>query len=149
MKRTRSRLALRVALSGTLLIGLMAIGAPQIREIIKILGVGAAVRQFGPELNRQFNRIAGREDTAQQATKVVPIITVGVNSTGAIGAAQVMGPRSQVERVQAVASPEATIFGREIRIRAMIPVSSADFKTLSDLKAVDNVGVSGIVDLKL
>jgi hypothetical protein len=145
MKRTIAR----VALSVSLMAGLAAIGAPQIREIIKILGVGAAVRQFGPEINKQFNRITGHEDTAERATKTVPIITIGISSTSAIGAAQVMGPRRLVDQVQAVASPEATLFGKEIRIRAMIPVSSSDFRALADLKKVEGVGVSGIVDLKL
>jgi hypothetical protein len=79
----------------------------------------------------------------------VPIITVGVkNARGAIGAAQVVGTKAQVQRVQAVASPEVSMFG-EINLRAMIPVDSTNVTDVKSIKAVDGVGVSGIVDLKL
>jgi hypothetical protein len=40
------------------------------------------------------------------------------------------------------------MFG-EINLRAMIPVDSVDITNAKDIKAVDGVGVSGIVDLKL
>ena len=74
-------------------------------------------------------------------------MTVGIGRSSAIGAAQVMGPKSLVDKVKAVASPEAELFGREIRIRALIPTSN---KTITDkFETVDGVGVSGIVDLKL
>jgi hypothetical protein len=51
--------------------------------------------------------------------------------------------------VQAVASPEADLFGREIRIRALIPVDSIDITNPRDINGVQGVGVTGIVDLKL
>lgn len=130
-------------------LGIAAVGTTQIKEVIKILGVGAAVKQFGPDINREFNRLTGHKDTDSSYTKVVPIITVGLNkSKGAIGAAQVMGSRRNVQKVQAVASPEANLFG-EIGIRALIPVDSTNITDPKDIKAVDGVGVSGIVDLKL
>jgi hypothetical protein len=126
-----------------------AMAAPQIKQVIKILGVGAAVKQFGPDINREFNKLTGHKDTNASYTKVVPIITVGVkNSRGAIGAAQVMGTKANVQKVQAVASPELSMFG-EINLRAMIPVDSMDVTDAKNIKAVDGVGVSGIVDLKL
>ena len=121
----------------------------QVREIIKVIGVGAAVRQFGPEINRAFNNLTGHSDTNARFSKVVPIISVGLNSRDAIGAAQVMGTRTQVQKVQAVASPEADLFGREIKIRALIPVDSIDITNPRDINGVPGVGVTGIVDLKL
>lgn len=146
MKTNRTkRIWLAAGLTGLL----MAASYGQIREIIKIVGVGAAVRQFGPEINRAFNNLTGHRNTNQRYSKVVPIISVGLNSRDAIGAAQVMGTRSQVERVQAVASPEADLFGREIRIRALIPVDSIDITNPRDINGVPGVGVTGIVDLKL
>lgn len=126
-----------------------AIAAAQIMEAIKIIGVGAAVKQFGPQINREFNKMTGHKDTDRSFTKVVPIITVGLNTRGAIGAAQVMGSRSNVQKVQAVAAPEVDLFGREIKIRALIPVSSTNITDPKKISAVDGVGVSGIVDLKL
>jgi hypothetical protein len=126
-----------------------AVGSGQIREAIKIIGVGAAVKQFAPEINRQLNRLTGHTDTQAKHSKVVPIITVGLNTRGAIGAAQVMGSKRQVDKVQAVAQPELDLFGREIKIRALIPVDNLNITDPKKIKAVDGVGVSGIVDLKL
>lgn len=121
----------------------------QVREIIKVIGVGAAVRQFGPEINKAFNSLTGHSDTNSRYSKVVPIISIGLNSRDAIGAAQVMGTKTQVQKVQAVASPEADLFGREIKIRALIPVDSIDITNPRDINGVPGVGVTGIVDLKL
>ncbi len=123
-------------------------GAGQIKQVIKVLGVGAVVDRFGGDINKEFNKITGHEDTNKSYTKVVPILTVGLGSRGAIGAAQVMGSKSNVEKVRAVASPEIEMFG-EIHLRALIPVSTTNVTDSKNLKAVDGVGVSGIVDLKV
>lgn len=140
---------LRIASILSVLVLLTAIAAPQLKQAIKIIGVGAAVKQFGPQMNKEFNKLTGHKDSAVRFTKVVPIITIGVkNARGAVGAAQVVGTKTQVQKVQAVASPEVSMFG-EINLRAMIPVDSVDITKADDIKAVDGVGVSGIVDLKL
>ena len=137
----------KVALvAGVTLLG-AAVAAPQIKQIIKVVGVGAAVKQFGPEINRAINKLANNKDTATTTTKVVPIISAGINSRQAIGAAQVMGPKAKVAQVQAVAQLEQDLFGREVKIRAMIPVSSTN--VVQNIKKVEGVSVSGIVDLKL
>ncbi|MCU0316584.1 MAG: hypothetical protein MUC92_08325 [Fimbriimonadaceae bacterium] len=140
-------LRILVVLGATLAVA--AIAAPQVREAIKIFGVAAAVRQFSPDINRAINGLSGHKDSDSAFTKVVPIITVGINSRNAVGAAQVTGSRRNVERVQAVAAPEADLFGREIRIRALIPVGVSEVRNRDDIKAIQGVGVSGIVDLKL
>jgi len=126
---------------------LTAIGASQVKELIKIIGVGAAVKQFGPQINTAINKLSSHTDTTTRATKVVPIISAGIDSRKAIGAAQVMGPKSLVDKVQAVAQLEQDLFGREVKIRAMIPVESQDI--VKNIRKVDGVGISGIVDLKL
>ena len=139
----------RISVVVAVLLAATAMGAPQIRQIIKILGVGAAVKQFGPDINKEFNKLTGHKDTAASYTKVVPIITVGIRGArGAIGAAQVMGAKANVDKVKAVASPELSMFG-EINLRAMIPIDSMNVGDPKNIKAVDGVGVSGIVDLKL
>ncbi len=135
-----------VVLAATL--GLSVLGFGQIKEIIKILGVGAAVKQFGPDINKAINGLTSHKDTNTSFTKVVPIITIGLNTRGAIGAAQVMGSKKNVEKVKCVASPEGELFG-EIHIRALIPIATDNPTDAKNLKAVDGVGVSGIVDLKL
>lgn len=144
MKKNRL-LKVGIVLAATL--GISAIAMPQLKEVIKVVGVGAAVQRFGGQINSAFNRLMKHEDTAAATTRVVPIISVGINSRNAIGAAQVLGPRKQVDQVRAVAQLEADLFGREIRIRGLIPVASD--RDLSNIKRVENVGVSGIVDLRL
>jgi phosphopantothenoylcysteine synthetase/decarboxylase len=129
------------------ILAISAVGSTQIKQVIKIIGVGAAVKQFGPDINKAINKLASHKDTSTRATKVVPIISAGINSRQAIGAAQVMGPKSLVDKVQAVAQLDQDLFGREVKIRAMIPVESQD--VVKGIRKVDGVGVSGIVDLKL
>jgi hypothetical protein len=128
-------------------LALASIGASQVREILKIFGVGAVVQKFGKDINKAVNGLAGHKDSATITTKVVPIISGGINSRTAIGAAQVMGPKAKVDQVNAVAQLEQDLFGKEVKIRAMIPITSKQI--LKNLKRVDGVGISGIVDLKL
>lgn len=137
----------KVAIITVASLAITAIAAPQIGQIIKVVGVGAAVKQFGPQINSAINKLSKHKDTFASTTKVVPILSVGVGTSSAIGAAQVTGPKNKVDKVQAVAQPAADLFGHEVRVRALIPVSSKD--VVRDIKAVDGVGVSGIVDLKL
>jgi hypothetical protein len=143
MNKRNLRIAGVVAAS----LALAAISAPQIKQVIKVLGVGAAVKQFGPEINKAINGLSKHKDTATKKTKVVPIISVNLgNGKGAsVGAAQVTGAPALVDKVDAVAQPETKLFG--ITIKALIPVDDTNFK--NGLSTVDGVGVSGIVDLKV
>jgi len=138
----------RTTVAAVALLAVTAIGLSQIRDIIKVVGVGAAVQRFGGEINRGFNSITGHRDTNERFSKVVPIFTFGTTKE-AIGAAQVMGTRAQVEKVTAVASPEVEVLGRELRLRALIPVQNLNVSDSKQLQAVPGVGVTGIVDLKL
>jgi len=45
-----------LVLAGVL--AMTAIGASQVKEIIKIVGVGAAVKHFGPQINSAINKLA-------------------------------------------------------------------------------------------
>lgn len=139
----------KVVFVGAALLCITAIGGTQIRQVIKILGVGVAVDKFGKDIDKQFDKLTNHTDTDTDYTKVVPIIGIGVGSKSTIGAAQIKGAKVNVEKVRAVASPEIELFGKEIRLRAMIPVSTDKISNKADIKAVDGVGVSGIVDLKL
>ena len=95
---------IRIAAVALVVLSLTALAVPQLKQAIKILGVGAAVKQFGPDINKEFNKLTGHKDSRVRFTKVVPIITVGIRSRGAIGAAQVVGTKTQVQSVKAVAS---------------------------------------------
>lgn len=125
---------------------LTAVAAPfQVKQLLKVLGVGAVVNEFGPEMNKGINKLSDHKDTSRSKTKVVPILSVG--SRQAIGAAQVMGPAADVDKVQAVAQLDQDLFGREVKIRALVPIESKNI--VQNIRRVENVGISGIVDLKL
>lgn len=144
MKRLLHKRALAVALCG---IAATAMAADAFMDLVKIIGVGAAVTSFAPKFNDAINKLSNHHDTANITTKVVPIISGGINSRKAIGAAQVMGPKNQVDKVKAVAQLEQDLFGKEVKIRAMIPIETKNI--VSDIKRVEGVAISGIVDLKL
>jgi len=128
----------------TATLGLAAFGATQVGQLLKIVGIGAVVQKFGPEINKGMNKLASHTDTNTSATKVVPILSVG--SRRAIGAAQVMGPKSKVDTVKAVAQLDQDLFGKEVKIRAMIPIDS---EGVSNIHRVEDVSISGIVDFRV
>ena len=105
------------------------------------------VKKFGGEINNALNKMVRRDPKSSLMTKVVPVISGGISSRQAVGMVQVCGPRRQVEKVKAVAQLDQDLFGREIKIRAMIPIDTDTIE--KDIKAVDEVGITGIIDLKL
>jgi hypothetical protein len=142
-----------LALVAALLVGTVtgAVYAQDIFGIIKTLGVGYAVRQFGPQINNFINDLlANRGARVREQTKVVPIlsISIGLQSPGGayIGAAQVSGPAAAVRKVQAVAQIDAN-FQQAFRIKAMVPVDSLE--PWKALRRVPGVGVSAIVDIRI
>jgi hypothetical protein len=120
---------------------------PQIGKIIKVIGVWEVTRKYGGEINDAFNKLIKRDPRTTTSTKVVPIVSGGIGSRQAIGMVQVSGPKLQVDKVKAVAQLEQDLFGKEVRIRAMVPMAS---ETISNnVTPVEQVGVTGIVDFKL
>ncbi len=143
MKTVRTR---KIAFLLATLLALAAIATPQLRALLKAGGVLVVVNNFGRQMNDGIDKLWGRKKSSSVKTKVVPIFTVGIGSSSAVGAAQVMGPPNAVDKVVAVAQPEAKFMG-ELRMRALIPVSSRN--VIEDIRVVDGVGVSGIIDIKL
>jgi hypothetical protein len=142
-KLTRTRLVLAVL--GTALLAPFAV--PQIGQIIKVIGIWEVTRKYGKEINDGFNKLIKRDPRTTTSTKVVPIISGGVGSRQAIGMVQVSGPKLQIDKVKAVAQLEQDLFGKEVRIRAMVPMASETIS--SNVTPVEQVGVTGIVDFKL
>ena len=81
--------------------------------------------------------------SSDYATKLVPIITVGDGSYA--GAAQVSGPKEQVDKCQAALQLEASFF-KSFRAKALIPV---DKVAISGINRVQGVGVSAQIDVKI
>ena len=142
-----------IVLVATLLVAGMAMQArgQDVFSIIKTLGVGYAVRTFAPQINNFINDLLQNKGAVVRAqTKVVPILSlaIGVSNPGGayIGAAQVSGPASAVNKVQAVAQIEAN-FQNAFRIKALVPVDSLE--PWKALRRVPGVGVSAIVDIRI
>ncbi len=112
-------------------------------DLVKIFGVGWVVSHFSDDIDHAINKLlAQKEAEIEGRTKVVPIIRVGSGGGTAVGAAQVMGPEQQVNKVQAVAELQLDI--GSLRGRALIPVSTKEV-TQGGIKGVSGVGVSANV----
>ncbi|MCI5837508.1 MAG: hypothetical protein MR209_06775 [Veillonellaceae bacterium] len=112
--------------------------------VVKVGGIGYVVDRFSDQLNSFINKLMLKNNVeTEYATKVVPIISFG--DSGYIGAAQVIGPQSLVEQVEAVAQVEANFNDRLFRIKGLVPVDS---KNPTNLSRVDGVGVSAVIDVR-
>ena len=137
-----------------LLVGLLTIVAVPAADainlggIFKVAGIGLLVDQFGPQLNSFINTLMAQHNaTPDFATKVVPILTVGVlGNSGYIGAAQVMGPQNLVNKVQAVVQVESSFNGNMFRVKGLIPIDS---KIPVNFSRVSGVGVSAMIDVRI
>jgi hypothetical protein len=113
-------------------------------DLVKIFGIGWVVNRFSGEINDFINKSLKQNEAAIEGhTKVVPILRVGRGS--AVGAAQVMGPKVQVNKVQAVAQVDLRIIG-SVQARALVPISTKD---TSAVKGVGGVGVSSNIKFPL
>ena len=117
-------------------------------DILKVGGIGFLVDQFAVPLNNFINTLMAQHNaTPEFATKVVPILTVGVlGNSGYIGAAQVMGPQHLVDKVQAVVQVESSFNGNMFRVKGLIPI---DNKIPVNFTRVSGVGVSAMIDVRI
>jgi hypothetical protein len=121
-----------------------AVSAFSAGSILKLGGVAALVDYFKKPINDQINKTLGeRGAAARGATKVVPILSVGTG--GYVGAAQVVGVPSAVNKTQAVVAIE--IPAGSFRATGYLPVSTKN--ALKSPERLPNVGVSAVVDFKL
>lgn len=135
-----------IAMAGVMAVAAVAPVATQAQNLGDILKGGAIailVSNLGGTIDSAINKVTGTKKTAVNHTKVVPIISAGQGAY--VGAVQVMGSKSRVDRVKAVAQLEGR--AGDVRFRALIPVS-----TLNPTKSptrITGVGVSGLVDVDL
>lgn len=112
--------------------------------VVKGGAISLLVNQFADQLNSAINTLTAKYPiSSDYATKVVPIITVGDGSYA--GAAQVSGPKAQVDKCQAALQLEASFF-KSFRAKALIPV---DKVAISGINRVQGVGVSAQIDVKI
>lgn len=114
-------------------------------DVLKIGGIGYAVGHYAKPIDEFINKTLGERDAqAKGATKVVPILSLG--GGGYIGAAQVLGVPSQVERTKFVVQVESKLIG-SLRAKALVPVGSKPTSGQPD--RIKGVGVSAVVEFNL
>lgn len=144
--RIRLALVTSVLVVALLFSSLVGTQALKIGDIIKVGGVAFIVDKFGGEINKFVNTITANKNAGTtEATAVVPILSLG--GGGYIGAVQVIGAKDNVDKCKAVVQIEGNaIFGKNIRVKAFVPVGS---KTTSNIKRIHGVGVSAIIDIRI
>lgn len=115
--------------------------------MIKLFGIAWVVDHFAEDIDRVINDVLRQKEAeVEGATKVVPILRIGEGGGAAVGAAQVMGPAVQVDKVQGVG--ELELDWQNLRGRALLPVSTKKELT-SSIRGVGGVGVSANIKFPL
>ena len=124
--------------------GMPSAHAIDLGSIIKGGVIGAVVNANAGSINSAINAITAKYGVSStDATKVVPIITVGDGTRA--GAAQVSGPQAKVDQCKAALLIEQTILGG-IKAKVLIPI---DKLSTSDINRVQGVGVCASIDAKI
>lgn len=112
---------------------------------IKVVGIGALVNKYDRQIDKAVNDLMNNNKAGTQAaTKVVVIVSPIGNKH--IGAAQVVGPKAQVDKVKAVVQLETSFMDKMFRIKGVVPADSTD---PTKFNRVEGVGVSAIIDVKI
>ena len=145
-RRRRPALPIALAVAGVLAVGSVA-NADLLGSVVKGGIIGILIHQFAHPINDGINKILNNAGAPTlESTKVVPIVSVGQG--GYVGAAQVSGPKKQIDQVQAVGMLEGNIQANQIRLKALVPITT-DKPGAHGLQRVKGVGVSAIIDIKV
>ena len=113
--------------------------------VAKVGGISWLVTQYGDKINSAINSVMMKEGAGTNySAKVVPIVSLGNKQY--IGAAQVVGPSKQVEKVKAVGQIQIAWNSSLFRINGLIPMDSVNPTSFS---RVQGVGVSANIDVKI
>ena len=124
--------------------GMAPASAGILGTVVKGGAIGVLVDKFAGPLNDGINALTAKYGVSSDyATKVVPIITVGVGSRA--GAAQVSGPKDQVDKCKAALQLESSFFG-SFRAKVLVPI---DKVAITNINRVQGVGVSAQIDVKI
>ena len=119
----------------------------QLDSLLKGGAIILAIDKFGDDINNFVDKLVGNPPRTAE-TRVVPILSLGKGTYA--GAAQITGPKAQVEKVRAIAQIEGDArLGLKIRVKGLIPIESREVKNLDSLKRVAGVGITGLIDAKL
>lgn len=138
----------KVVLGTGLLTGILigAASAQNFRQILRVGGAVAVADRLGPRIDRTLNNLTGQRNLSARAdTKIVPVLSVGQGTF--IGIVQVAGPANAVRNTTAVAQLETRVplIGGS-RARVLVPIST---RSVTNMRRVNGVGVSAVIDLPL
>lgn len=143
-------MASKKTLVAALVAGIIIGNGMQVAQAIDLGGIlkggiiTGVVNANAPAINDAINKITFKYGVGTtDATKVVPIITVGSGSRA--GAAQVSGPQDKIDQCKAALQIEQNILGG-IRVKCLIPI---DRLSTENIQRVQGVGVCAQIDAKI
>ena len=117
----------------------------ELRDTLKEKGMALALDHFSGKINDYVNENAPFKIEEGYETKIVPVVTVG--SKGYIGAAQICGPKEQLEKCKAALTVEGQLASGAVRVQYLVPIDTAKPTSLENVHRVQGVGVSARLDL--
>ena len=114
-------------------------------QVLKGAAIGFAITKIAKPMDKFINTVTFQHGMRTgMATKVVPVLSVG--EKGYIGGAQVSGPKSLVDTVDAVFQYEKNFSNNNYRAKMLLPSSSLN---PLKLERVPKVGVTAIIDVAM
>ena len=114
-------------------------------DMLKEKGMTLVLDHFSGKIDEYVNENAPLKIEKGFATKIVPVVTIG--SKGYIGAAQVSGPKEQVDKCKAALTVEAQLASGAVRIQYLVPIDTNKPTSLDNVHRVQGVGISARLDL--
>ena len=154
-ERNKVQLALVVGVCAGFIAALAVTAAPARADIdlgdlvkgaVKVVGINALIGKYHNQLDDATNKVLDNAKCGTGAASDVVVIVSPLGGNKYIGAAQIVGPKDQVDKVRAVVQLEQSFMGKMFRIKAMIPADSQD---PTHFHRVSGVGVSAVIDVKI
>ena len=117
----------------------------ELSDALKEKGVTLALDHFSGKIDEYVNENAPLKVENGYVTKIVPVVTVG--SKGYVGAAQVTGPKEQVEKCKAALTVEGKLASGAVRVQYLVPIDTNKPVSLENVHRVQGVGVSARLDI--
>ena len=117
----------------------------ELSDMLKEKGMTLALDHFSGKINDYVNENAPFKIEEGYETKIVPVVTVG--SKGYIGAAQICGPKEQLDKCKAALTVEGQLASGTVRVQYLVPIDTARPTSLENVHRVQGVGVSARLDL--
>ena len=117
----------------------------ELSDLVKEKGMSLALDHFSGKIDEYVNENAPFKIEEGYGTKVVPVVTVG--SKGYIGAAQICGPKEQLEKCKAALTVEGKLASGTVRVQYLVPIDTLRPTSLENVHRVQGVGVSARLDL--